>query len=82
MLAGAVLALDGGDLQMRRGHLGLHEELAPCGADADNRGRIEVERASGRAGRAAARRGIWMENSEGVLHGSNEPGLELALVAG
>jgi hypothetical protein len=36
VLAGAVLALDGGDLDMGRGHFGLHEELAPSGAYADD----------------------------------------------
>jgi hypothetical protein len=35
MLAGAVFALNGGHLHMRRGHLSLHEELAPGGANAD-----------------------------------------------
>ncbi len=33
--AGAVLALNDGELQMRRGHLSLDEQLAPGGADAD-----------------------------------------------
>jgi hypothetical protein len=36
VLAGAVFAFDGGHLQMGRGHLRLHEELAPGGADADD----------------------------------------------
>jgi len=33
--AAAVLAFNGGNLKMRRGHFGLHEELAPRGADSD-----------------------------------------------
>ena len=36
VLAAAVLAFDGGDLQMRRRHVGLHEQLAPRRADADD----------------------------------------------
>ena len=36
LLAAAVLAFDGGDLQMRCGHFNLHEELAPRSADADD----------------------------------------------
>ena len=36
LLAAPVLALDGCDLQMGRGHFNLHKELAPCRADADD----------------------------------------------
>ena len=36
LLAGAVLAFDGGHLDVGRGHLRLHEELAPGGADAND----------------------------------------------
>ena len=36
VLAGAMLALDGGNLQVGRGHFCLHEELAPGCADADD----------------------------------------------
>jgi hypothetical protein len=36
VLAGTVLALNGSDLEMGRGHFSLHEELAPCGAYADD----------------------------------------------
>jgi hypothetical protein len=39
VFAGAVLALDGGNLQVRRGHLRLHKKLAPGGADADDMNR-------------------------------------------
>ena len=35
MLAGTLFALDGGDLNVGGGHVGLGKELAPCGADAD-----------------------------------------------
>ncbi len=34
LLAGALLALDGRDLHMRRGHLSLQQQLAPGRADA------------------------------------------------
>jgi hypothetical protein len=36
VLAAAVFAFDGGYLHVGRGHLSLHEELAPGGADADD----------------------------------------------
>ena len=36
VLAGAVLTLNGGDLDLRCDHIGLHEELAPGGTYADN----------------------------------------------
>jgi hypothetical protein len=36
VLAGAVFAFDGGNLQMGRGHFRLYHQLAPCGADADD----------------------------------------------
>lgn len=36
VLAGAVFALNGGDLDVRRDHISLHEELAPGGTYADS----------------------------------------------
>ena len=36
VFAAAVLALNGCDLDVRRGHFSLHKELAPCRADADD----------------------------------------------
>jgi hypothetical protein len=36
VLAGAVLALNGGDLDVGRDHFGLHKELAPGGTYANN----------------------------------------------
>jgi hypothetical protein len=46
-----MLALNGGNLQVGRSHFGLHEELAPCGADADDLdGRAGVQLHEGKAG--------------------------------
>ena len=36
VFAAAMLTLNGGDLEMRRGHFSLHEELAPSRTDADD----------------------------------------------
>ncbi len=53
--AAAVLALNGGELQVGRSHLSLDEQLAPGGADADERGKAgfgfdESRAGSGNAG--------------------------------
>lgn len=67
MLAGAMLALDGSHLQVGRGHLGLHEELAPGGADANDMdgssGGIKLHE------RKAGGGGLRVEWS-GAMHGS------------
>jgi len=42
VLAGTVFAFNDGELEMGRGHIGLHDELPPGGADADH-----LERGSG-----------------------------------
>lgn len=51
MLAGALFAFDGGDLDVGGGHVGLRDELAPGGADADELKRLlGVEIDEGKAG--------------------------------
>ena len=66
VFADAGFALDGGDLEVGGGHLSLHEELAPSGADADDGDKLgrlgldEREREGGRLGLEVA----------GALHGS------------
>ena len=67
VLAGAVFALDGGDLHMGRGHLSLHEELAPGGADADELATswgesdsTSVRARRRKAGAGSERRSAWL----------------------
>jgi hypothetical protein len=51
VLAGAVFALDGGDLDVRGGHVGLGDELSPGGADANElKGLGRVQFDEGKAG--------------------------------
>jgi hypothetical protein len=51
VFAGAMLALNGGNLQVGRGHFGLHKKLAPGGADADDlNGGAGVQLYEGKAG--------------------------------
>jgi len=68
LFAGAVLTFDGGNLEMGRGHLRLHEELAPCGADA-----YDMNRGSGGIKfheRKAGGGGLHGERN-GAMHGSH-----------
>ena len=66
LLAGAVLAFNGGHLHVGRGHISLHEQLAPGGADAHNlQGGRRLNFNEGEAGDG----GLGLELSGG-LHGS------------
>ena len=64
LFADAVFSLDGGQMNMRRGHFSLHEQLAPCGADSDGlRGKGGLDLNEGEAGDGR----LVMS---GALHGS------------
>ena len=66
LLAAAVLAFDGGYLDVRGGHISLHEELAPGRADADDLvgvGGFELDQ------REAGDGGVRLELRD-ALHGS------------
>ena len=60
MFADAGFALDGGDLHVGRGHLSLHQQLAPSRADADDAGQLATRARRAMSGKAEGWDWKWL----------------------